>query len=209
MGNEGLPYKNKRVICPHCGDEFAISVTWEIGIVKKIPNQDADFTATSAEEYWLSTLDETTKEILEGFKNSSALDAFRRTWMEVNGGGHPKIVAKTFLAWCRTAVSKKMPPQVSSFLMREYPSQTIRMVVGNNVAGILVDEVLTQLLPVSLVDGDAIKGNGIIRSVKPDTDRLELWIRTKYGYVSGRGLMLDEMRRKSIGAFDRPGVTST
>jgi hypothetical protein len=201
----GAAYKNKRINCPHCGEEVLLGVEYRIDVR---PNKAGvgDQTQTTSEGYWRSTQ---SQEILREIDAMSPMiETWRKIFTQVHGAV-PKLAAKAFLAWTRVLQPKPLPPEVNRFFSGEYPGQSCRIVHSNGIAAILVEDVLTQLIPTTLLDGDALKGQaGVIRSGRTDISKIENWIRTKYGYVAGSGTMLTELRKRCYGAFDQPGVTS-
>lgn len=203
---EGVPFRNKRVACPHCGEDFAISVRWELGVAHKIP---AGTYSNSPRKYWLSTLPEEQKEMVESFASNGILKAFVKAWSENVGTMPAKVPEKAIMAWMRIVMPKAVAPTLMSFLSAEFPGISVRIVAANGVAGLLLDDVLSHIIPVSILNGGGVAGAaGIIRAGAVKPEKLQTWIRSKYGYVAGKGLLLGELRRKCIGDFDKPGVTS-
>jgi hypothetical protein len=80
-------------------------------------------------------------------------------------------------------------------------SQGIVMVLANHEPKLFVPDVYTRT-----PTWQKKKVGALPVTMPPPTNLLREWIRTRNGYVEGKGLLFDELKRKSAGGFAKPAL---
>lgn len=135
-------------------------------------------------------------------------DAVRRT--KVNGGT-PTDIAATAAHWLEKAgpLGFKVPPPVMNQLIEEFGPSRITIIGWQFVAAIITDGRVRIFVPLSLLKGESfsrITSTGAELSNTRERINMPVWIRSKFGYVTGNS-KLSILRKGSFGAFDDVNVS--
>jgi hypothetical protein len=132
-------------------------------------------------------------ELLQFLKDTKLFDAFLDAWKQLPASHiRPKNLERHMLTFLELAVETSIPSHVKRKLQSELN------------AAVVADGVVKMFAPSSLMRGESlgtIKVAGGELTATSDTRSLSYWVRTKYGYVEGRGALWEELRRKSKGDF--------
>lgn len=192
---------NKRTIrrCPHC--DGLIAVYSEISVQPEDEKDRLD---------WRTGLAREQIELVETAERTGIMKAFGEAMVEAKKGGIPKLPQRFFLEFLKTAVPRIVPQVCIDELNSVLGGETLQIYGTQGIAMIIAAGELRWFVPYDLLRGKALGGAGIISRSGASRKRLPLdemafsqWIRTRHGYVAGRGLFFDAMKKKSIGDYAR------
>ena len=190
--------------CPSCGKRLKFTVTVQVNGVRKEDEWEAGAqmqgNAPTPPRRGVYTDEENA--IIEKCRASGVFDAFWKA-VELSPGPNPSFPERAFLQLPNIMVqSTKVPQMALKFCLPEddrsgrlelWKCGYVEAIVRNN-------EILT-FLPV----GAVLKGKSpdklTLSDGKEEGVSLDYWVRTRFGYVAGKGLLFSELRQKSIGAF--------
>lgn len=147
--------------------------------------------------------------VLEMARAGGLLEAFDKTVTvayETQGTGKPKDIDGYFIQFLKLCKPRTVPQFALSRCVREYGG-AIQFFGTQNVLACASDGKIVAFFPLHMLVGVPITSaiNKRIKArVDADEDVLEMWIRTKYGYVAGSGAYMEQMRKKSFGEFANP-----
>jgi len=181
--------------CPHC--DGLIKIFLECGLRKGDEGDAFDWKVGLAAEQI---------QVVERARKVGVLAAFESVVNESQKGKVPKSIEKFFLTFMNMAVPRRIPQFCMDKLNDAFGGERISVYGAQGIALILAGNEIRWFVPYDLVRGvplSKIGGTGTTKRASIDEDAFVEWIRTKHGYVAGRGVMLDSMRAKSRGAFAR------
>jgi len=162
-------------------------------------------TAKTKDESWLESLTGAQLQILKDARENGLLKAFEVAYRRSNATPVTSQIAmeKVFLNFLKSQRPKALPDFALRYFAKLYPGTTISCLGSNSVATIISNNMIVQICPYEVLFGASLtKGNGKTIKIKESTpERLEEWIKTKFGYIAKKGLFADEMRKHSIGEF--------
>lgn len=188
--------KNKRcIVCPSCQTD--------IRIVLKTTVEDvviaSEITAAAGPRFT-----EKEQQILDSFVGTELQRAFlNATKIAKQRAGMPSNIEKFFLTWLKSATAKTISRALMQQLRELFPASRIEVWGANGVIGILADGNLRLFVPQHFVEGSPIRnlGGSVQGRTTPDGVWLQEWIKTRHGYIAGRGAYFQEMKRRTYGDF--------
>jgi hypothetical protein len=153
-------------------------------------------------------LDEDGRALIDEFKANGVLDAFLQALTSATGHV-PAAAGRYFLNWLKAA-EKVSTPQ---FALRQCLLDEEKDAAGDlelwsfqYVALVVADGAMRHFIPMSLVKGKRLEG------LAPGAAGLEVrrhyanvgeWVKTRNGYVAGRGALFDAIKSRAAGDFAR------
>ncbi len=186
-----------RIVCPCCAKD----IIFELEALNPREYEDG----SRADGWWKNGLTIEQLGVIEKAQANGMLEALKVA-VSKTPIHTPKSMERFFLTFLKTARPKRIPKFALDALIAEFGGQ-IELWSAQGVAGVISDGALVMFVPLEILCGASVSasgGSGAFR-VKASENEFYAWVKTKMGYVpSGRGLFLEEMRRKTIGEFARP-----
>lgn len=146
----------------------------------------------------------------EAAKDAGIFEAFITTLKTATPHNVPADLERYFSVWLSRAEKVKTPQfAIRPCLEASEREGDLELYAFQNLAAVIRDGYLHSFLPYQFVKGKEIgatlsaNGNGI---QKKENVTLPEWIKTRNGYVLGRGALFQELRGKAAGAFDTTGL---
>lgn len=195
--------KHRIFPCPHCANPIEITLRTEI-VGVDIPDDPLKIG-------WRSMLTPDQLAIVELVEKSGMLKAFEDVVQRVHPPSHlPKDIARFFLTFLRSVVQKRIPTATLFQFRKAFQGTNVEFWTAQGVGVVIADKSLRAFFPLTAVFGKSIrafgKKSGTAFQIPPDEKELSEIIRTRFGFVSGKGVFFDAMRKKSIGEFARPSL---
>jgi hypothetical protein len=190
-----------KLLCPCCGEEITFGLA--ITEVRKFE------TVEQGPDWWKSSLSPEQINVVERAQINGLLDALKTAMSKAvnTQAAPPRSVERFFLTLLKTMRPKRIPKFCLDALYAEFGGR-IDFWSAQGIGIVLSDGAIVMFVPLDVVVGTAISPTGSSgRTIRMDTKESEFyaWIKTRMGYVpTGKGLFLEEMRRKSFGEFARP-----
>lgn len=193
--------------CPNC--DVALTVNLEVRVKRVrlmeeaanlsgnidmvIPTPGSGF--TPAENDLLAELE--SSGILQAYT-----DAFNRVMMITK----PKDIKRSLLSWIENASKRTKIPQFAiRALMNEWAGMNLQIYAAQYIAAVVVEGKVMAFYPYHLLKGETVSkitaSGGQITTMNEKPMTVEIWRRSKFGYVCGTGAYFSEMQKKSKGAF--------
>jgi hypothetical protein len=155
---------------------------------------------------WRSTLTASQVELVEEAKKTGLFSAFCNAVVVAKDSNLPQNLEKFFITVLRTAVPKQVPRFALKRFIKEWPGTRVEYFASQQIGIIVVEGVIRAFIPSFYVSGRTIRNlrhdfRGVTSAPQ---ETFEAWIRTKNGYVSSSGALLEELRSRSLGSFARP-----
>lgn len=120
----------------------------------------------------------------------------------------PKDILRFFVVFLKTAKRSFLKPSVTSSLADKYPGQSVQYFQSNGIGAVTLDGQIFRFVPACLFGPrrpkrltDELSQPGQLSA----EDAAREWVKTRFGYVAmGHQLFLNELSRKSPGAFAKP-----
>ena len=113
-----------------------------------------------------------------------------------------------YRAFLKTAVLKMLPPFARRHFSEEFGTTDIKLWSAQGIGVVTADDIIRVFIPTDMLmqkSTSTIDGK-VQATLEPNPEEFAGWIRTKFGYVVGKGEAFENMRKKSIGEFARPRV---
>lgn len=184
--------RKKYASCPHCGKNVLIRI--EAGLY-------------AAEELgqvpWEETLPAALRAVLRTARDSGLLAAFEEALARRPGDNPPPAQRpKFFVTWLRTMVTKRVPGPALRTFVEQFGGQIV-VWGAQGLLGVTSNGKLVGFVPQEAVLGTTAPRGKHRVAVPASEGALREWVKTRYGYVPAGGMLLDELRRHSIGEFAR------
>jgi hypothetical protein len=143
-------------------------------------------------------------------KSTGIYDAFVTTMKTSTPHNVPADLERYFSMWLKRSQKVKTPQfAIRPCLEAAEREGDLELYAFQNIAAVVRDGYLHSFLPYQFVKGQSIaatlaaNGNGIQK-----TEHLSLpqWIKTRNGYVAGKGALFQELRGKAAGDFASTGI---
>jgi hypothetical protein len=197
-------YASKPTACPHCGGPIEVTLTFAIAAVA------AGTPGPRGTRTWEDNLTPAQREVLAECRAAGVVDAFAAAVEHMPQQSRPADPALYLITWLAKAGPRVVPLFALDVLKERFPRQRFTVYAADGIAAVLAEGVLLGFVPVHLVVGRAVKGlakNRMIKGRLPaEPGPLEAWVRTRFGYVAGRGVMLEVLQQRSYGDFAHPGL---
>jgi hypothetical protein len=209
--DEGLRPWKKHIECPHCHKRLKLNFKLKLNEVL-LDSGDAEAGKDRDESRFLP--DEL--RLIRQAQETGMLEAFKDAWNTNNLQSplsYEKSVSKAFLQYLKLATTKRVPSFVLNAFYKEFPGQ-LAFNGANGVVAVISDGKLCAFFPQKLVVGGKLGKIGGGQSTASfgaklpvNENALNEWIRTKHGYVAGRGLYFEAMQMRSRGDFADVSLT--
>lgn len=199
---EVTDYKKRRIFpCPHCANPIEVVLRNEVEV--DIPND-------SARVDWKSTLTPDQLAVIESVEKSGVLKSFEDVVRRVKPVDPPKNISRFFMIFLKTAAQKRVSAETILEFKKMFSGKNIEFWSAQGLGVVIVDKQLRAFFPLAVIAGKSIraigKKSGSAFFIPPDKKELSEIIRTRFGFVNGKGIFFDAMRKKSIGDFARPSL---
>jgi hypothetical protein len=196
-----LPPWQRYIACPHCGERISVELN-----VRLINVRPADSLDENGSDQKAQSFQEYEQRILDLAKQHDIIRGFVDAWNTHNIEGplnNDYVSSRAFLGFLRRATPKRVPQFVLDTYCKQFPGR-LTFVAHNGVIAVCSNGTLCGFFPVRFITREKVNaiGSGFDPVSLPATERqLEEWIRTKHGYVIGRGPFFEAMQRRSKGEF--------
>jgi hypothetical protein len=197
--------QSRAFVCPSCNTVLALNLEVTVKKVKRLEDLQVEKN-DAPPAHKPSRFTEQEDVFLVEMKANGMYQAFADCVDRlIVSGGKPADTESYFLAWIDKAVKVKVPNFSLRTLIDEFSGERLDVYASQYIAGIVANGKVVAFYPYALLKGEAVdkltpSGSQITATGKPMTT--EVWRRSKYGYVVGRGAFFTEMQAKSKGAFD-------
>ncbi len=189
---DGLIGTEKTLTCPHCHEPIHVVVrTQVVEAVRVIERR-------GKEDGRLGLTPEKTQ-ALEVAKEAGLITAFEAAVNRRKNGTTPKNIERYFLTFLDKARPVKVPGFVLKKAMQIFPDTRIEIRASDGIAALLTDGVIRGFVPQATLMGTTISGSNMRTSVR--LEEVEEWIRTRWGFVAGKGFLFAELQQSCFGGF--------
>lgn len=202
--------ETRSFVCPHCSTQLQFRVNVAVVGVQALSSDGKATRSDNPMKVSKRTLEKHALiEKYDGFldtaKKLGVYDAFIQA-LEATPHTIPNDRELYFMKWFEKASRMKTPP----YALRQCLQKEDLIVVGDlqlwgfqNVCAVLADGVFKVFIPTEFANGKAIEKlvsnvSGI--QLQKQTD-LNIWVRTRFGYIERSGEFSNELRKHSIGSF--------
>jgi hypothetical protein len=203
---EEIEKETKAFICPHCNTSLQFLVRVSVVGVHESETQPAPKVQPVPKPALVYTM-------AEEAKQNGIFDAFETAVKVSTPHNIPNPLERYFSVWFSRAHKVKTP----QFAIRKCLEESEQDAAGDlelyafqNIAAVVKDGVLHSFLPYQFVKGHPLpsmlepNGSGVKRPTQEIT--LPVWVKTRNGYVLGRGMLFRELRGKAAGQFATTGI---
>lgn len=139
------------------------------------------------------------------YRDIGITSAFESVVKELMAHQLPPDMNKFFLTWLTTTTKASLIPKLAlQRLINEFRGE-IGVYHAQGIGAVVSNGQLRCFVAMHLLRGEIIRaGNGSntkLRTRATD-ERLDAWIKTKHGYVYGKGLLFTEMQKQAKGSFE-------
>lgn len=188
--------------CPHCEKEIVVHVQTVVQQVT-VPVADDD-----PDHPWKFNATASHIALVEDARRSGLMEAFGQAAKDMNvDGSIPRVIEKTFLNFVRYAQLFNVPGAALVAIQRDFPgSKKVEIWQASGIAAISVDGVVRRFAPLrhvrilSFPQPRSRMADQVVRRNQADAGT---WMRTRWGYVVGKGAFFEEMQKKFLGEWDK------
>lgn len=199
--------RSKVFECPHCNMRLQFKAKVSVYGVYELNDED-EILPRSISAAPKDALTPSERTVIESLRVSGVLAAFE-TAVRADPVSNAKDIERYLLTFIARAVPMKSPQfAIRQCLPEEESFGDLEMWCLNKTVAVLADGEFRAFLPIELVRGNSLRslsaGNGGV-SAKAGMGVQE-WVKTRYGYVTGRGAFMSELRKRAIGEFANTGI---
>jgi hypothetical protein len=186
--------RNWQLACPHCGEEFVVTVAMKS---EQLRTQRAESTDRFSPE---------DLELLSRLETAGLLAAFEQATRRAKANEMPKDMKRFFLVWLRTVRPVTIPRESLDILMANFEKSYVTVMGSQGILMVLADRRPRLFVPADYTGPTAHQRKRLPpgMSLPMPVTELSEWIRTRNGYVAGHGLLWDELKGKAYGEFAKP-----
>lgn len=198
--------------CPHCGQGIRVFMSTKLRKtsdpvpLERDPVRRAAFKELQQAKTEFQPAD---LELIERFKADGLFEPFATAVKAQSGVHQPASMERFLLLFLEKARAVAVPQFALEKFRNDFPRSTITVLSSDGVCAVLANGVIRLFLPSKLVKGLKIKSinTGAVkgRTLAPEQEFQE-WIRTRNGYVAGKGAMFTELVGRQPGHFALPGL---
>lgn len=207
--------ETRSFICPTCGDHLQFRVTVQVKAIQPSPLADEialrNGTALPEKQITRVTTVKSVRDdpasVLQA-KSDGTWNAFLTTIAAARPQQQPKDLSSFFDSWLRSATQIRTPQlAIRPCLPLEDRNGDLELWAFSYIAAIIVNGRLKTFIPYQLIKGEPLpaslsnNGNGVERRKGSSAD-LAVWVKTRNGYVVGKGLLFNELKGKRAGQFE-------
>jgi hypothetical protein len=202
-----MEMQSKAFTCPKCETQLTVNLRIE---VKRVSTLEDAAIRRGDDLPWNSTARFSNSEIelLKTIKSTGVyqpfMDAVERTIIQ----SKHTDVDRFILDWFENATSVKIPQYSMRVLISQFNGR-IAVYQYQYIAAIILDGRVKAFYPYNLLKGESVSQlspSGAQLTKTKDFVTTEIWTRSKYGYVVGKGALFSELQKKSKGAFANTGI---
>lgn len=182
--------------CPHCHTLLKLHLRIEVLEVLMVGDPSAP--AQIARDDRTSPLASEQLALVESFKSTGLLDAFEQAVITAHPQHRPRRLDRFLITWLATAQPRRLRREALQQLMKEYPGERIEIWSAQGIIAIIVGGRIRQFVPLKVIFSEPTRRLATDHSkVHPEqtTNSLTRWIKTRHGYVSGKGEFFEDLRR--------------
>jgi hypothetical protein len=212
---EAIEKETRSFVCPTCGDHLQFLVSVLVKGVHSTPTADEiatrDGQPLPAKKITKVVMTKAVRDdsaAVQQAKADGTWDAYVTAIKAAYPQQQPKDLSDYFDQWLKAATRLRTPQfAIRSCLPVEDREGNLELWVFSSLAAVVVDGRLKTFIPYQLVKGEplpdslALGGNGIERRKASSAD-LAIWVKTRNGYVAGKGLLFNELKGKRAGQFE-------
>lgn len=214
---EAIEKETKSFVCPHCQTHLQFLVRVQVmGVHETLEgNQYEQYAIVRASKpIDPSSIPKPKKlpiEIVEKAKELGVYEKFEATLTLATPFNVPNDMERYFCMWFRRATKIKTPQlAIRPCLDAADRSGNLELWAFQNLAAVVKDGYLHSFLPYQFVRGESLPGTLAMsdKGAQPSASSLTLpvWVKTRNGYVAGKGMLFHELKGKAAGAFDNTGL---
>ncbi len=191
----GSKTRERTIECPHCGKAIRLAIRTEI----------VEVAASGEQVDWRTGISELEQQAVQFAKDSGIFAAFSEVVRRVKSATLPQRMEKYWLNFLKSVRHKAASKFALDCLSKEFGGARIQVLALDQIGMVLADGIIRAFIPSEIVEGRKIAARGKAKARLPfDEGAFSDWIRTRFGYVAGKGAMFEALQQKSIGAFDLP-----
>lgn len=157
------------------------------------------------------TLTPDERNLVDSIKTAGLFAPFETTMRTSTPHNVPADLEKYFLTFLKRATKVKTPQfAIRPCLSVNEREGQLELFAFQNIAAVVSDGYVKSFLPYQLVNGkpiqDTLHSNGKGVGVSRNDLTLPDWVKTRNGYVAGRGVLWNELRGKAAGNFANTGI---
>lgn len=187
------------VRCPHCQEQMTLPAYLGVGTARAGSRPDFK------KDGWTSRLDATEVDLLAQMELDGTVAAYAAAFREQsNNHEAPADLGFSMWGFFARCVEAKLPVWATARYRRELKASNIRAWIYNGVVAIVADGALREFTPVKILKDSTSRPmgkTGPTMKVAASPERLEVWRKTRHGYVAVGTAFATMMSRRSIGAF--------
>lgn len=197
--------------CPHCDTKLQFKV--QVGVYGVFEITDDDKLLPKPAPKPAPVKDRfapAERELLETLREAGLYAAFE-TAAQASLYTNAKDMERYFLTFLNSAVPVKTPQfAIRQCLPENEADGDLELWQLNTVCAVVVNGEIRTFFPVDLIKGRPLRtrlqSNGKSVTTTSDNTTVSDWVKTRNGYVAGRGLLFRELRGKAAGAFANTGI---
>lgn len=201
---EAIEKESRGFECPKCHTHLQFMVRVSVIGVRESMTAEEYVARRPGETPPKNMLSSAEQQVIEEARAAGVLDAFAAA-VKVKTPPVPANVEKFFIFFLNTATKMKAPQfAVRMCLPDDEAAGDLEMWSSQGVVAVTSDGVFKTFLPKWIVDGKPnpkLEMQGGKPRVVPADTSLKVWVRTRNGYVVGRGLLFNELRGRAAGDF--------
>jgi hypothetical protein len=149
--------------------------------------------------------------IVEQAKETGVFQKFTGTVKIAQPYNIPADLERYFLTWLTRATKVKTPQfAIRPCLDAAEREGRLELWVFQSTAAVVKNDYLHSFLPYQFVQGKELSttlvSNGQGIQAKNSTLTLPIWVKTRNGYVAGKGMLFQELKGKAAGSFANTGT---
>lgn len=202
---------SKTFQCPHCNTKLQFKV--QVGVYGVFRITEDGQVLPKPPPKPIAPKDRFTpaeRELLESLREVGLYTAFE-TAAQASLYTNAKDMERYFLTFLQSATPSKTPQfAIRQCLPDDEANGDLELWQLNTVCAVMADGEIRAFFPVDLIKGrplrSPLQSNG--KSITSTRDNISVsdWVKTRNGYVAGRGLLFKELRGKAAGAFANTGI---
>lgn len=207
---EAIEKESKSFVCPHCQTHLQFLVRVQVtGVHETLDGEQ--YAIVKARKPPIPKREKTPIAIVEQAKEAGVFDKFTATAETASPHNVPIDLEKYFLTWFMRATKVRTPQfAIRICLPVDEREGALELWAFQSIAAVVKDGRLHSFLPYQFVQGRDIPTT-LVHADKgiqatPSTLTLPIWIKTRNGYVVGKGMLFNELKGKAAGAFANTGV---
>lgn len=206
---EKFDQKSQVFECPCCHTELQFTLKLKVtGVQPYVRGSNkAALLANQSNRQSLSTnqsnhkLSANRTAFLSEVKASGLIKVFEQCIEQIGSDSKPSNIEEYFLKFINTAQEYKISAYARGWLVKEYGTTNLRFQHAFQIIAVIVDDKLRSFIPTHLLEGRTHRiGNTTTRS-DASMGQFVAWVKTRHGYVVGKGYLYEEMKRQSAGSF--------